>query len=120
MLINFTNHPFALWDPAQLAAAQQQFGNVVDLSFPEVDPAGDEHYISDLADLYLDKILSLAQDAQATVHLMGEMTFTVALLNRLRTHNIPCVASTTRRIVETLPSGDKNVKFQFNKFRHYE
>ena len=120
MLINFTNHPSALWDTTQLAAAQQQFGNVVDIPFPDVDPAGDEQYISDLADLYLDKILSLAQDAQATVHLMGEMTFTVALLNRLRTHNIPCIASTTQRIVETLPNGDKKVTFQFNKFRHYE
>lgn len=120
MLINFTNHPSALWDTAQLAAAQQQFGYIVDLPFPDIDPAGDEQYISALADLYLDKILSLAQDAQATVHLMGEMTFTVALLNRLRTHNIPCIASTTRRIVETLPNGDKKVTFQFNKFRHYE
>lgn len=120
MLINLTNHPSALWDTTQLAAAQQQFGNVVDLPFPDVAPAGDEQYISDLADLYLDKILSLTQDAQATVHLMGEMTFTVALLNRLRTHNIPSIASTTQRIVETLPNGDKKVTFQFNKFRHYE
>ena len=120
MLINFTNHPSALWDTTQLAAAQQQFGNVVDISFPEVDPAGDEQYIAHLADQYLDKILSLANGVIPTVHLMGEMTFTVALLNRLRTHNILCIASTTQRIVETLPNGDKKVTFQFNKFRHYE
>ena len=120
MLINLTNHPSALWDTTQLAAAQQQFGNVFDLPFPDVDPAGDEQYISDLADLYLDKILSLAQDAQATVHLMGEMTFTIALHNRLRTHNIPCIASTTKRIVENFPNGEKRVKFQFVRFRMYE
>ena len=120
MLINLTNHPSALWDTAQLAAAQQLFGNVVDLPFPDVDPAGDEQYIADLADLYLDKILSLANGVIPTVHLMGEMTLTVALHLRLRSHNIPCVASTTRRIVETLPNGDKKVTFQFNKFRHYE
>ena len=120
MLINLTNHPSALWDEAQLAAALQQFGNVVDLPFPDVDPAGDEQYIANLADEYLTKILSFANDAQATVHLMGEMTFTVALLKRLQSHNITCVASTTKRIVHEMPNGDKTVKFQFNQFRRYE
>lgn len=120
MLINLTNHPSTLWDTAQLDAAQQLFGNIVDLPFPDVDPAGDEQYISNLADEYLNKILSLANGALPTVHLMGEMTFTFALLNRLRTHNIPCIASTTQRIVENLPNGEKKVKFQFVRLRMYE
>ena len=120
MLINLTNHPSALWDTAQLAAAQQQFGNVVDIPFPDVNPAGDEQYITSLADQHLDKVLSVANGQQATVHLMGEMTFTVALLKRLQKHNIPCVASTTQRIVQELPNGEKKARFQFLKFRNYE
>ena len=41
MLINFTNHPAARWSEAQRMAARQ-YGAVVDLPFPEVDPAASE------------------------------------------------------------------------------
>ena len=120
MLINLTNHPSTQWDTPQLAAAQQQFGIVVDLPFPDIDPTGDETYIAELADHYLNQTLTLANGHPAVVHLMGEMTFTIALLKRLQSHHIPCVASTTRRTVLILPDGEKKTKFQFVKFRNYE
>ena len=120
MLINLTNHPAALWDNVQLTAAMRQFSSVIDLPFPSIDPSGDETYIAALADQFLDKVLSLANGQQATVHLMGEMTFTVALLKRLQKHNIPCVASTTQRIVQELSNGERKTRFQFLRFRNYE
>ena len=38
MLINFTNHPSALWSAEQKAAAQV-YGKVIDLAFPEIGRA---------------------------------------------------------------------------------
>lgn len=120
MLINLTNHPSAQWDAGQTAAANKLYGTVRDLPFPDIDPESDEQHIAALADDYLRQVLSLAATGDVTVHLMGEMTFTVALLKRVQAHHIPCVASTTRRMVDELPGGEKKVKFQFVKFRQYE
>ena len=119
MLINLTNHPSTQWSAEQQEAAKA-FGVIVDLPFPNVDPDGDESYISDLADDYLSRILALADGKPVTVHLMGEMNFTAALLQRLHQQRISCVAATTQRIVKELPDGTKNATFQFVQFRKYE
>lgn len=120
MFINLSNHPSEQWQ-AEQAAAATAYGPVVDLSFPDVNPDGDEQYIAELADEYLQKIFVAAQGCgSVTVHLMGEMNFTFAMLQRLRQHNIECVASTTQRLVKDMPDGSKNVQFQFVKFRRYE
>jgi len=54
----------------------------------------------------------------AAVHLMGEMTFTFALVQKLKSAGIPCVASTTHRRVEER-GGKKIVQFEFVQFRPY-
>ena len=113
MLLNLSNHPSASWSPAQLAAAG---GKVIDLDFPAVDPYGDEDYIEQLANEYYNKIIAM-QDV-VTVHLMGEMNFTVALVTKLKESGIKCVASTTKR--ETVEeNGVKISKFNFVRFREY-
>ena len=113
MLLNLSNHPSASWSPAQIAAAS---GKVIDLPFPPVNPDGDEAYIEQLANEYYNKILEM-QDV-TTVHLMGEMNFTFALVTKLKAANIKCVASTTKR--ETVEeNGVKIYKFQFVRFREY-
>lgn len=121
MLINLSNHPFELWSNEQREAALR-FGECMDLPFPVVDPTGDEAYIDALANTYCKKVLSLVVNSnrtQATVHLMGEMTFTYALLKRLELENITCIASTSARNVVELTNGQKEVQFLFVKFRHY-
>ena len=120
MLINITNHPLDKWTSKQCTEAKQLFGTIVDIPFPNIDPTVDEQYIASLADDYLGKILTLAGKDQITVHLMGEMTFTYALLSRLKQHGIPRVASTTQRIVEERSNGEKVVQFNFVRFRYYE
>ncbi len=113
MLLNLSNHPSASWSESQLAAAG---GKVVDIAFPQVAPDGDEAYIENLANEYLDKILKM-NDIEA-VHIMGEMNFTYALVSKLKAHNIRCVASTTKR--ETVEeNGVKISKFNFVRFREY-
>lgn len=119
MLINLSNHPSANWSAEQTEAAIRQFGEIVDLPFPDVAPDGDEDYITTLATEYCSKVLEYAQTQPFTVHLMGEMTLTFALLQRLQAHSIPCVASTTRRIITEYSDGRKESVFQFVRFRKY-
>jgi hypothetical protein len=120
MLINFTNHPSSLWSPSQTEAARKEFGDIVDVTFPIISPDADEEEIGRMADEYVQKIKETAGDKTFAVHLMGEMTFTFAMLKRLMDMNIACVASTTERMVVELDDGKKIAQFKFVKFRRYE
>ena len=120
IFLNLSNHPSSLWCEKQLEAASV-YGDIMDMPFPVIDEMADENYIEALADEYLQKILELAKDKNVTVHLMGELTFTFALLKRLQEHGVPCVASTSKRIVKEEGAGRKGeVIFQFERFRRYE
>ena len=120
MLINLTNHPSSRWSDKQKAAAEV-YGEIVDMPFPEIREEGCEWYVSDLADQYLRKILNMPDASPFVVHLMGEQTFSYALIKRLRERGITCVASTTKRIVkEEVPGKKSEVIFQFERFRTYE
>lgn len=120
MLINLTNHPSTLWSDKQRDAALV-YGDIMDMPFPVIDETADDAYISTLADDYLQKILDFTKENCVTVHLMGELTFTFALLKRLQEHGITCVASTSKRIVKEEKAGRKGeVIFQFERFRQYE
>lgn len=118
-LINLSNHPSTNWSETQIKAASK-YGEIVDLPFPSVDAAGDEVYIAALADEYLSKVLQIASGRNVTVHLMGEMTFTFALVKLLQKEGLDCIASTTEREVIELPSGKKEATFKFVKFRKYQ
>ena len=37
MLLNCTNHPYFIWSEPMKEAAERQYGEVVDLLFPEID-----------------------------------------------------------------------------------
>ena len=119
MFINFTNHPSSVWENSQIEAAEV-FGQIVDMEFPSVDGRGDEHYIAGLVSQYVSRIRELAPNSEDTViHIMGEMTFTCAVVNSLQQNGYICVASTTERNVTVLDDGSKKVQFQFIRFRRY-
>lgn len=121
MLINLSNHPYALWSEEQKIAATF-YGETVDLSFPAVDPSGDEAYIAELANSYFEKIIVISKSndfSDLTVHLMGEMTFVYNLLALLQEAGIRSVASTTDRQNKDLGNGQKESQFQFVRFRKY-
>lgn len=119
MLINLSNHPSSNWSHEQAETAKRLYGDIVDLPFPNVDPAGNEEYIEALADEYCKKVKELAAGKEVTVHLMGEMALTLALVQRLQTQGIPCVAATTQRMTVEYPDGRKESFFKFIKFRKY-
>jgi hypothetical protein len=119
MLINLSNHPSSLWGETQTSEANVRFGEIIDLPFPVVDPAGDEKYIQALVEEYIPKIQFLTHgSSRATVHIMGELTFTFAMVAALQKLGVKCLASTTNRIT-TEENGLKTSEFRFVKFREY-
>ncbi len=119
MLINISNHPSADWHESQLNAARQ-YGEIIDIPFPDVSPSASEEDIMSMADGVESKVKSLGMPENMTVHIMGEHTLCYTLIKRFRALGIACVASTTKR--EVIMSDDGNQKtasFHFVKFRHY-
>lgn len=117
MLVNLSNHPSKLWGAKQLEAAQA-YGEVEDFPFPMVAPEMSAAEVNKLADEYADMLLKL-YGTSATVHVMGEMTFTFMVVTRLKELGIKCVASTTERKTSYNSEGTKLSEFSFVKFREY-
>lgn len=118
LLINLSNHPTTLWSEEQQFAALI-YGEFMDLPFPRIDPRGDTEYIKRLVDEYFESIKQISKNRKTTIHLMGEMTFTFALLNKLLSEGIDCIASTSERKVIELGSGKSETIFSFVQFRKY-
>lgn len=116
MFINLSNHPSDGWSEEQLAATQQ-YGEVVDIHFPNIEPSFTSSMVNSLADITVDTITALGKDM--VVHIMGEMTFTYAVVSRLKAMGIRCVASTTERNTIMTPDGKKISEFRFVQFREY-
>ncbi len=119
MFINFSNHPFEQWSEKQLAQARL-YGELQEFPFPEVNPAWDEIEMSGVVEEFFQKIKSYSLDYDVTVHIMGEMTFVFALINKLRGAGINCIASTTCRNSVMNVDGGKTSFFEFVRFRSYE
>lgn len=119
LFINLSNHPSVHWSEEQLSTAREQYGEIEDMAFPGVPADATEDAITALADEYAGYILEKACEHEVTVHVMGEMTFTMALVSRLMGEGIRCVASTTER--DTIDKGDgvKEATFRFVRFRKY-
>lgn len=117
MFINLTNHPSTGWSEEQLEAAQR-YGEVVDISFPIIEPTFTKDSILYLVKECMEEILDM-KDGETVVHVMGEMTFTYNLVNALKEAGIICLASTTERQVKMMPDGKKVSEFKFVQFREY-
>ena len=118
MFINFSNHPSKNWSQEQLEAAKV-YGEITDLPFPNVSPNASEKDLQSLTKQYVQKIASIGKDCQATVHVMGEMTFTFMVVEKLKAMGVKCIASTTERKTTYNSDGTKLSEFSFVKFREY-
>lgn len=119
--INLSNHPSGLWKKHQKVAAQK-WGEIVDLPFPNIPPEWSDEQVENLAAEYLGKCMELAASKNgsiAAIHLMGEMTFTFWLVQRLKQRGIPVLASTTERQTTQDENGNKVTVFNFIRFRKY-
>lgn len=117
MFINLTNHPSDRWSEEQLKAACQ-YGDIVDLSFPIIEPIFTKEDIMFLVKECTATILGL-MEGNTVVHVMGEMTFTYNIVNALKEKGIMCLASTTERNTVMMPDGKKISEFKFVQFREY-
>lgn len=125
MLINLTNHPYALWDDNQKKEAGGKYGVVRDLSFPRVNPHSDEKDIARLAKELFNQVQRLlskpsGKHNEDAVHIQGEFTLVFALVSLLLKHGIKCIASTTERKVAVQADGTKISRFSFVRFREYK
>lgn len=118
LLINLSNHPSAGWGVRQREAAEM-YGEIEDMTFPAIPPEAGEREITDLAEEYVSRIEERAETRDVTVHIMGEVTFCYAVITRLQSLGIPCIASTTRRQITEAADGVKEVHFGFETFRKY-
>ncbi len=121
MLINLSNHPFTEWSETQRTAALEQFGEVVDLPFPSIDPHWSTEQVVELAKEYLQQCRDLQRTSKGavTVHLAGEPTFCFALAALLQQAGIAVVTSTTHRKILRNSDGSISRLFEFIQFRPY-
>lgn len=121
MLINLSNHPFEKWEEKHQQAAFGQFGIVEDFDFPDVDPNANTDAVSQLAAEYLSACITKLETTDGNsdaIHISGEPCFLFQFVTLAKAHGIPCVCSTTQRLV----TNDGNIKtsiFQFIQFRNY-
>ncbi|MDO5133444.1 MAG: hypothetical protein Q4D81_10760 [Eubacteriales bacterium] len=114
--INFSNHPSALWEAAQVKAAEAYGTGIIDILFPQVDPAADEEDVSAVAEKKAAEILSLNP---AAVMCQGEFGLSYSVIRRLQDAGVPVLHACSERNVHTV--GDtKTVRFEFVRFRKYQ
>lgn len=121
MFINFSNHPSCFWTQNQKQEALK-YGEIRDISFPAVPPEANEEEIQILTESYIEQIMDLknhSTDPCFVVHIMGEMTLSFRIIVRLKQENIQCMASTSKRITQEYPKGEKIAFFNFVRFRNY-
>ncbi len=119
VFINFSNHPINGWSEGQRNAAMK-YGTLEEVPFPRISPQMNERELKSLSDKCFSKIKEMISGKEATVHIMGEMTLTFSLVERLRSIGVRCVASTTERNTIEYPDGRKESVFQFVRFREYQ
>lgn len=118
VFINLSNHPVATWSDQQKNEAEK-FGTIVEMPFPQIDPMATADEVFTIAQTFYDKVMAInAETPVAGVHLMGEFTFTHALVDLFNFNATPdctirCFVSTTVR------RADKFDLFQFKQFREY-
>lgn len=114
IFVNFTNHPSKYWEKKQRKEALK-YGIIRDIPFPVVEPLGDEIYVKELAEIYVEKILRLHPSA---VLCQGEFCLAYQVVERLREKGIPVLAACSERRVRE-NGQKKEVIFSFRQFRKY-
>lgn len=120
MFVNISNHPSAMWSVEQEKAAFE-YGWIMDIPFPNVDPYATEKEISALADKCIERIMTGLPDC---VMCSGEFTLSYAIISRLLSMGIKVVAACSERVVEEKVDKDGNTRketvFKFVKFREFK
>ena len=94
IFVNFSNHPSSRWSEEQLKVAGQQYGEIVDVPFPSLDPCMDERAIAEIGEDCIEKIWELSPCADMC---QGEFTLTFYVVKRLINKGISYVSACSER-----------------------
>lgn len=119
VFINISNHPSNKWSAEQLAAAQE-FGDIIDIDFPQIVPGETIEEIQNKANSIFSRIKNFRNPV---VMVQGEFTLTYQLVTLLQKAKIRTVASTQNRTSkESVDQNGNTIKvssFCFEGFRDY-
>ncbi|MDD2355643.1 MAG: hypothetical protein PHX95_10010 [Lachnospiraceae bacterium] len=119
MFLNFSNHPAESWQKKQFDVASI-YGEVIDLPFPQIDPATSSEDVEKLARVYIGKVINMKPDV---VFVAGEFTFTYLAVKGLLRAGIRVVSSCSVRQTVEITRDDgtmtKSVHYDFVQFRDY-
>ena len=119
VFVNLSNHPSADWSEEQKKAALA-YGGIIDVPFPSVPSSCSDQAMQKHADKAVGAVAKAAYPArEVTVHVMGEMTLTYRIVNKLKARGIRCLASTSDRVANDIGNGEKISQFHFVEFREY-
>lgn len=117
--INLSNHSSDNWSAPQIGAAKK-YGEIIDISFPQIPPTADSLEIDRLVNEYLE---ILSKHEIGAVMLQGEFVFTYRLVKVLKERGITVVcACSERRVQESTDSEGRTQRisvFEFIQFREY-
>ena len=119
MFINLSNHASDKWSEIQIKKAME-YGEIIDIPFPKVDPYRDSEYIDELVETYYEKIREFDTPV---VMLQGEYLFTYRLVNKLKAAGIKVLAGCSeRRTIEYVDDNGftaRKSEFEFVDFKEY-
>jgi hypothetical protein len=97
-------------------------GEIIDVTFPQVDPTLSATGVADLAKSWIETIIG-AHGPDNVVHVMGETGFVFAFVTAAKARGLSCVHSTTERIAVETKNADgtvtKTATFKFVQFRSF-
>lgn len=119
VFINLSNHPSDTWSKEQYDAALE-YGEVVDVPFPQIEASSSEEEIENLVEVYYSKVM---QYGSPTVMVQGEFSFTYRMISKLKGSGIKVLTSCADRIVKESRNVDGSTNrmslFKFVRFREY-
>ena len=119
IFVNCSNHPSEGWQDSQKNAALE-YGEIVDIPFPNVDSRITNEELDALVDDTVNKIMEYKPKA---VMLMGEFVTSYKIVNKLKENNIKVLVSVTERNSKEVKGSDgvitKTSVFDFKGFREY-
>ena len=124
MFINYSNHPSSSWSVEQKKAAGQEFGQIRDMPFPEVEVSFTSNDIHNLAVLEAERILGLIAESgeKNAVMCQGEFTLCFSVVSILQKAGVKVVSAVSKRETEEITENGASIRksvFRFRGFREY-
>lgn len=128
MLINYTNHLSKNWSKEQTMAAQERYGEIIDIPFLNVVPDWTEEEVYKAACKEYKKIVEAIgedklQDESTAVLCQGEFTLSFLIIKFLMWKKIKVISTVSNRVVEEKVEDGISKKiaiFRFLGFRAYD